>query len=373
MKAATHYSQHEAFAKAQRIVTRRFRYADARAIGGYTKDLLEKMREIAIENVEAMLQLDMDAFSEERTVLNVLSVGGLAMRRQVSPESLIHGRLRLSPMPGVLERLAAYARSGSDSTEELQEIIRHDIVLTLSLLRLVHSPLFSRADGARNAASVRDAVKVVGSRQLVSLALAAASLGTVQSAIHGLSLTEFWHHSLMTACLARSLAVKAGFAEPERFFTAGLLHDIGRLVMVDRFGRDILGVYGEASAEGIPFHVAEQRVLGFDHGAVGAALLRSWKIDGQLVDAVKEHHAISLSGDHSEYAAVVAVADFMARALGYTYWTDMHVLPPASSAWLRLGISVRQLGDVSRESYAEFERALHVFEATHHIKRKYAA
>ncbi|UZP67403.1 HDOD domain-containing protein [Desulfovibrio mangrovi] len=355
-------NQQSALAKAERIVARRFRFFDAHPVGSRDRELVECMRQVAVDDAEIMLQLDMDAYGIERPVLDALPRSGGLLRGRYTPESLVQGRFNLAPMPGALASLAEFSRHSAGSADALADIIRHDIVLTLALLRLVNSPLYASGSNRQNSVgSVRDAVDMVGSRQLASLAFAAGQMSNQRAVSNELSMREFWRHSLMVAGLARSLAIRAGFADPERFFTAGLLHDVGRLMLVERLGREIIGIYGEASAQDMPFQMAERNALGFDHGAVGAAALQAWGLDGRLVQAVREHHSQDMSSGYPEYAAVVGVADFMARALGYTYWTDEHVMPPANGAWRMLGISLRDLSDVARDAYGEMERALHMF------------
>ncbi|WBF67287.1 HDOD domain-containing protein [Desulfovibrio subterraneus] len=349
--------------KAQGIVARRFRYTERHPLSSRDRELVEGMRGVALEAVEIMLQMDMDAYQLDRPILGALPRSGGPLRGQYTPESFVQGRFHLAPMPGVLARLDAYSRKHSDSTDELADIIRYDMVLTLALLRLVNSPLYAGGRGEAPIGSVRAAVGIVGGRQLAGLAFAAGQMGSRLNVPAELSMTEFWRHSLMVAGLARSLAKRAGFEDPERYFTAGLLHDMGRLLLVERLGHAIAGVYGEASAQDIPFHVAETRALGFDHGAVGAAALQAWGVDARLVKAVREHHSQDMASDSPEYAAVVGVADFMARALGYVYWTDEHVLPPANGAWRMLGIPLGDIADVARDGYAEMERALFLFAA----------
>lgn len=361
--------QQSAHDKAQGIVARRFRFTELHPLSSRDRELVEGMREVAVEAAEVMLQMDMEAYQLDRPILGTLPRSGGSLRGQYTPESFVQGRFHLAPMPGVLARLDAYSRKHSDSTDELADIIRYDMVLTLALLRLVNSPLYAAGKGGAAFGSVREAVGIVGGRQLAGLAFAAGQLGSKLNVPAELSMTEFWRHSLMVAGLARSLAKRAGFEDPERFFTAGLLHDMGRLLLVERLGHAIAGVYGEASAQDIPFHVAETRALGFDHGTVGAAALQAWGVDARLVKAAREHHSQDMASDSPEYAAVVGVADFMARALGYVYWTDEHVLPPANGAWRLLGIPLGDIPDIARDGYAEMERAIFMFASPDNSRR----
>ncbi len=355
--------------KARRIVGRRFRHARNVPMSGTERSLLEKMRELALANAEVMLRMDESAFADEEAAGNVLPLGSRLVSGSHTPQSLLQGRLHIPSMPGTIRCLTDFLaggnteeQNGNASDERLGHIIRHDIALTLSLLRLVNSPLYEERRGGCNVATVREAVAIVGGRQLASLALAAAEIGGGKMAMHGLSLREFWRHSLMTACLASALARQAGFDDPERFFTAGLLHDVGRLLLVDRLGRDVVALYGDAAAHNTPFHLAERRVLGFEHGRVGAELMERWNLDRALTEAVREHHTQERNMEHPEVAAVVAVADCMARALGYGYWHDSHVLPPSGGAWMLLGITMADLGGIGRQAYEEFERASFVFD-----------
>ena len=146
------------------------------------------------------------------------------------------------------------------------------------MLRVANSALYQFPSAVE---SVTKAVSIIGTAQIRNLALSMS----VASSFEGLpnelvSMQNFWRHSLLCALTARQLAKLIGGCDPDALFTAGLLHDIGELIIFNR----LPGQAKEAllmvldSAEEIQVHQAEQQVMGFDHSEVGGALAKEWNL-----------------------------------------------------------------------------------------------
>ena len=174
---------------------------------------------------------------------------------------------------------------------DLVEVVRHDALLTGEVLQCVNSARYGLINPVD---SVTHAVNLLGGRTLVSLAIAVCApklYRTGPSEDDGIS-TRMWSHSLCAAIASREVArVDEDDIHGEDAFTAGLLHDIGKAVLLS-YRPDLIRQVDEIldDEEGLEPFEAERRILGTDHGEVGAALARKWGLSDKLESAVAHHH-----------------------------------------------------------------------------------
>jgi putative nucleotidyltransferase with HDIG domain len=198
----------------------------------------------------------------------------------------------LPPVPNAALRLIGMLDNPDASNEEVVHAIRCDNVLTAKLLRACNSPYFGFPDPV---ASVDQAVLVLGHQQIlhIVLTLAFGSTMTVPLPGYAAESNALWQHSLSTA-VAAEIVVNSGLdlnAEAPVAFTAGLLHDIGKLVIAQILTADQqAAIRTRVAMDGLPRSEAELQILGTNHAEVGAYLLKSWNIPSDIVEAVANHH-----------------------------------------------------------------------------------
>ncbi len=229
---------------------------------------------------------------------------------RVCAEDLVKGTLRLLSPPDVFIRLGRMVDDPSCSIAALAQTISRDPVLSARLLRLANSPFYgfpSRID------TIGRALSVIGTRALRDLVLAVSAPG-IFAKMPILDMRAFWEHSLRTAVLARLLASRCGFAEPETLFAAGLFHDVGQLLILAKLPEMGRETRWRARDCGLALHAVEQEVIGFDHAQVGGELLRQWQLPRSLWEAVACHHRPDAARDPLA-AAIVCMADILAHEL----------------------------------------------------------
>ncbi len=195
----------------------------------------------------------------------------------------------LPSLPQVLLQLIDACSDPDAPLHELSEIIAKDPVLASKVLRLVNSAYV----GIMNpVTSLEKAVVYLGAATIKNIAISASVLQafsrTKSSSVFNLG--HFWWHSFMCASLARRMAKKAGFKNPEEAFLAGLLHDIGKLVLWQYFPKEYGQIFQDADSDPIRLPEREAAALGANHAEVGAWLARQWQIDTFMADAVAYHH-----------------------------------------------------------------------------------
>jgi len=161
--------------------------------------------------------------------------------------------------------------------------IERDPGLTAKVLKTANSSFFGQA---RTVDSVERAVTVLGVALVRSLALSVAVFDTVGGRLSGAEVDRIWHHSLATATTARLLAMRTKMGDRNDAFTAGLLHDAGRMLLMRRFASLYVGPEAEEGIENL-----ERERIGVDHGVVGGWLFEAWNLPPAIVQAVAQHHA----------------------------------------------------------------------------------
>lgn len=250
---------------------------------------------------------------------------------------------QLPSLPAVVGELIRTLDNESAGIDQLAEGIAKDQSLAARALRVANSPFYGIQ---HKVSSIHDAIVILGFRAVGSLVMAASVTGyfTPPKGV-SFDLDHFWRHGLGTALCARALARHAGL-DTEAGFSAGLLHDIGVLMLLttrpEHYGR-VLAYRDEHDC-----HVpeAERAILGFDHARAGEALITRWRFPTDIVRAVALHHAPEGGTENSAAASlgdVVHVANILAHALDLAGAPRALVPTLCSAAWHRLGLDAASL------------------------------
>ncbi|MBW2011771.1 MAG: HDOD domain-containing protein, partial [Deltaproteobacteria bacterium] len=194
----------------------------------------------------------------------------------------------LPTLPQILIKLIEACNNEETTHKELSEIISKDPSLSAKIMRLVNSSYLGLNTRIK---TIEQAVVYLGSDAIRNMAIS-ASVVQVFSHVKGdslFSLNRFWRHSLMCASIARKIAKESSYEYPEEAFLSGLLHDIGKLVLWVNFKEDYPEILKDCEENPELFIGAEMR-LGTTHCEVGAFLIRQWKFNPLVADAVLYHH-----------------------------------------------------------------------------------
>jgi len=219
----------------------------------------------------------------------------------------------LPTIPETLSRILSLLEDPNSGARDLAEVIRCDAPLAAKILRLANSPLYRKQ---RTIGTIQECVSVLGYRTVRQVALCVSVISTLgqECEARGASVDyrDLWRHGVAVAAVAQALARQAGNCDPEIAFTAGLLHDLGKLVL----GLEFPSTYGELVAlrcrEGRHLVEVERRELGFDHARAGEELASAWSFPVELVEPIGAHHEDQPPG---ALVAVVALADYLGNLL----------------------------------------------------------
>lgn len=259
----------------------------------------------------------------------------LKMKSKVSllPLDTLKEKMKLPSMPHVVMQLQGALQRGA-SSQEVAKIIGVDPKLTAAILSLVNSPLYAMPAKVE---SLERAITVLGDKAVSSLALGVLLLAMFEdTAPQELPLETFWKHSIASAVLARNVAQLCCRPEPERFLVAGLLHDLGQVLLFSRYpglAKVTLAMQQELD---MPLHEAEFILFDVDHATIGGVLFGEWGLPRSIVNSALYHHDAEASQGH-EAAEVVYVANQIATALGIGC-NRLYTADPGEAIWESLGL-----------------------------------
>ncbi|MFO7603176.1 MAG: HDOD domain-containing protein [Gammaproteobacteria bacterium] len=260
----------------------------------------------------------------------------------VTAESLLKNVSGLVSLPEVAMRVNAMVDDATCTADEVARVIETDPGLSTRVLGIANSAMYGYS---REISTVHRAVMVLGTRQIRDLVLTTAAAQAFEHIPTNLiSVDDFWHHSIYCGLLAKQIAAMTQTPHAETMFMAGLLHDIGHLIMFNQLPEQIHQILLETlQPEAEQLYQIERRVLGFDHAEVGGALARLWTLPPVLQEVIAFHHEPDRAQQFPQEVFLIHIANRVA-ALPYTEYTDSDWLQMFSPEVLtRAGISHAQL------------------------------
>jgi putative nucleotidyltransferase with HDIG domain len=273
-------------------------------------------------------------------------------------QAFIEDDIELASLPNIFIEISKVIGDSRSSVIHVADVISKDPGLSAKLLRIVNSAFYnfpSKVD------TISRAVMIVGTKQLSTLALGTS----VISIFHNIpaemvDMKSFWQHSFACGIGARMISSFKNVANTERLFVAGLLHDIGRIILYKYFpskGRDILLRAKQARCH---LFTAESAVLGFDHGQIGGMLLKKWNLPLILENSVECHHNLLQSKFPLE-ASILHLADILTNALGIGTSGEYFVPPIQPEVWEELALPVEFFTNIIPLIDRQVQEAMHNF------------
>jgi putative nucleotidyltransferase with HDIG domain len=255
---------------------------------------------------------------------------------------ILHKSDLIPPLPDLVVRLLGMLNEQETEPQDLERLLQNDQVLVAKMLAMVNSPFYGLN---RTIRTIKDAVMVLGFRGVRSLVLATSTAKFLQRNfdVYGHQPKGLWLHAVCVAAGSRGLAklCKMTPDEAEMLFVAGLLHDIGKLLLIQ---------YLADAAKGAPVPspawAFERTAIGIDHAEAGALVTAKWNLAPEIQDVIKAHHD-EAAPTATKGAALVRLADVVAHELGIGYLPqkappavvapgDLQVLGITPEAWTPL-------------------------------------
>ena len=269
---------------------------------------------------------------------------------RLTPEQLAAGVHDLPSLPAVVMELLSSIEQDDIDISVLAKKVSYDQALTAKTLRLANSSSYGLQV---KVTTIQQAITFLGFQTTRNLITAAAITGCFPSGrCAGFHDKSFWRHSIATAACARALARRMRFNQ-DIAFTAGLLHDIGRLVLVTGHPDAYDQVVAWHGQHGGDWQEAERAVLGIDHVDAGVALADHWNFSDTMRQAIAYHHTPDVHGA-GFLATIVHVANAIVHALDLAGEDDELVPRVSSVAWDAMGLNEEAYLHLFRETELQF-------------------
>jgi len=229
----------------------------------------------------------------------------------------------LPTLPSVYFKLNQLLKDKQASIEKVAHIIELDPAMSSRILRLVNSAFY----GVRSESnSISHAVMILGFNAVKNAVVSVAILDTFsyKDRYENFDITEFWRHAVSVAVLSKQLAERSRLVAPEDAFIAGLLHDIGKIIMAKYFKEDFGKVWKTMQKKKCNFADAEQEVASIDHVQIGAYLVRKWQLPEPIIQAIAGHHYYMSSSESTGMIESLMLADALSNS-GYQINPDDYV------------------------------------------------
>jgi putative nucleotidyltransferase with HDIG domain len=273
----------------------------------------------------------------------------------------------LPTLPIVAVKIGEVIHSKDASVQQIAEVLRTDPATSAKLLRLVNSPYFGIPGGITDIAR---AIPFVGFNTLYQLVLSITVAETFGLQGAPIDLRPVWVHSLSVASAAREVAAEITFPDAGSCFTAGLLHDIGKIALPWVSPEKLAKAQAAVAAEGISMRAAEQRLGILPHEVIGSRLAKQWRFPLTLASAIEYHHTIHRPEVRSRVAAhlrpmaeIVGIAHSLATRCESTFGactSDEHEADDPSHMQELCeihGLSNAQLGAICDRTRSQLERS----------------
>ncbi|MDQ7779473.1 MAG: HDOD domain-containing protein [Planctomycetota bacterium] len=263
----------------------------------------------------------------------------------------------LPTLPTILQNINKLMMNPKTSAKEVAQLVSNDPAITAKILRVVNSSFYGFPNRIN---TVTHAIVILGFNTIKSIVLSTSIFDVFKKSPTATLFDReaFWRHSIACGAAAKVLAKRAGFTVLEEFFIAGLLHDVGKIVIDQHVHEDFVKIMETCMSKSLLMIEAEQEVLGTTHAEVGSWLCQKWNLAKGLVECLGCHHNPPLASDSPKHVAIIHIADILVRALQLGSGGDRRIPQVSDHAWNLIDIQAGDMPRLMAEVAEETERAL---------------
>lgn len=264
---------------------------------------------------------------------------------KVTLEEII-GRVKDIPtLPNITYEIMKLTEDPDSTVHDIENVVMKDQSLTTRILRLANSAYYGYP---RRISTVSEASVLLGFQAIRSLTLTASVGGLLMKEVpgYGLGKNELWKQSQSCAIISRYIARKVRFIKVDQAYVAGLLRDIGKVIVSYYLTDHFKQIMDLVESENISFLDAEERILGFHHGQVGAEIAKKWNLPEDLAEAIAYHHSPEKAVINPKLTSIVHIADAIVMMMGIGLGVDGMVYNFSKEAIKSLGIDEPMLEQI---------------------------
>ena len=270
-------------------------------------------------------------------------------------QDLVKNASDLVSLPEVSLRVNEIANDPDSTADDMGKVISQDPALVARMLKIANSAFYGVSNEVE---TITRAIAILGTKKIRDLVISTAASDTFDGIPNNLiTMQDFWHHSLYCALLAQILAKKSKKIKSESIFIAGLLHDIGQLLMFNKLpekSHETILLLMEGTEE-LETYEAERHVFGFDHMEVGAELIKKWKLAPVLQECIEFHHVPQNAKNFPAEVALINIANAVAVMADFNSMNedDIPMINPIS--WELTGLSKNDLPEAIKQAQEEIK------------------
>jgi len=219
----------------------------------------------------------------------------------------------LPTLPAVAMEVNKMLLDYDTTINNLSDTIEKDQAVVSKILKLVNSAFFGLGG---KVSSISHAIVVLGFNTIRNAVVSISIIDafSVKEGLDGFDITDFWKHSLAVGVTSKYLAEKTGIHPADDCFVGGLLHDMGKIVLLQHFKDLFQKVWLAVQDNNLSFYEAEKSQIPIDHAQIGGHLARKWQLPVALVDAIQYHHAVRPNADDQHLLMIIHAADIIVNA-----------------------------------------------------------
>jgi putative nucleotidyltransferase with HDIG domain len=266
--------------------------------------------------------------------------------------------------PVVIERITRLLSNPRTSAEDIGKAMTTDQSLASKALKLVNSAFYGFPG---RISTLSHAIVILGFSTIKNIVLTASIFDSFRGKgmdVEGFNLEQLWYHSIACGAAAQAIAKTVGSAEKEECFIAGLIHDIGKIILFHYLPEDFKNVIVHSRANNILFYESEKALFDTSHDEIGGYLAQCWNLPKNLQDAARFHHQPTPTNDHYMISAIVHTADIFVRALDYGNGGDNKIPVISEHVWKTLNLENHSLASIFDAIKDEIEKAEVFFKLT---------
>jgi putative nucleotidyltransferase with HDIG domain len=253
----------------------------------------------------------------------------------------------LPTIPKTLKKILGVIENPRISLNQISSFVAGDPALTTKVLKMVNSPIYGFPG---RISSVNQAVILLGLTVVKGLLLGVSVFDLMQKTMVGL-----WEHSLGSAIVCRLIAKRKGLKEPDEISIDGLLHDIGKILLVLQYPEEYEKAMNESDRSGLSIYDSEKNYFNTNHASVGAWMAQKWRFPPNLKEIIEYHHKPHFAKIAPMDAAIVHFADILVRARGFGFAGDHYLMPVDPKAWELLSLSESDIKEILLEAEDSFQ------------------
>lgn len=267
---------------------------------------------------------------------------------KISVEEISRRVKDIPAFPHTVATLIKLAESQDSTIQDIENTIFQDQSLTATVLRFANSTHYGYS---RKISTISQATVVLGFQAIKSIAMATSVSQVMAKELPGYALEKkaLWRQSQTCAITARHIAKKIKYPKPDEAYVAGLLRDIGKVIMDTYLKESMDAIYQMVEKEKISFMEAEERILGYHHAQVGAAIAEKWHLPEDLAESIALHHTPELATINPRLVAITHVADALVMIMGVQVGADGLAYEFSERALELLGLGEGQLQQLMAE------------------------